>query len=274
MKRMIRQPKRQSQVRSMQQASAHSIQRSGLLGPLVALVVMIALAIGVCLLGTSALGGGAPFSGVSLAWADDTNASSGSDNAGGSDSTAGSANAGGSDNADTSDNAGSSDNPDNSNRVYVNQLSDGSFLYDTSIADLSQADSYYEGQTVLVKGEVVGDRINDESNGDYCWITLQDDADTPSTVAVYMSKEQSNVIDTYGKYGTEGTQLQVRGTYHLECPIHQGLSDIHAEEVSALQEGHKVSMDPHMGVWIAAIMVCLVGVGLMALYHVRRERLR
>ena len=46
MKRMIRQPKRQSQVRSMQQASAHSIQRSGLLGPLVALVVMIALAIG------------------------------------------------------------------------------------------------------------------------------------------------------------------------------------------------------------------------------------
>ena len=173
MKRMIKQPKRQSQVRSMQQASAHSIQRSGLLGPLVALVVMIALAIGVCLLGTSALGGGAPFSGVSLAWADDTNASSGSDNAGGSDSTAGSANAGGSDNADTSDNAGSSDNPDNSNRVYVNQLSDSSFLYDTSIADLSQADSYYEGQTVLVKGEVVGDRINDESNGDYCWITLQ-----------------------------------------------------------------------------------------------------
>ena len=41
------------------------------------------------------------------------------------------------------------------NHVYVNQLSDSSFLYQTTIADLAQADSYYEGQTVFVQGEVV-----------------------------------------------------------------------------------------------------------------------
>ena len=60
------------------------------------------------------------------------------------------------------------------NHVYVNQLSDSSFLYQTTIADLAQADSYYEGQTVLVQGEAVGDRINDEMQPDNCWVTLQD----------------------------------------------------------------------------------------------------
>ena len=60
------------------------------------------------------------------------------------------------------------------NHVYVNQLSDSSFLYQTTIADLAQADSYYEGQTVFVQGEVVGDRINDEMQPDNCWVTLQD----------------------------------------------------------------------------------------------------
>ena len=69
-----------------------------------------------------------------------------------------------------------------SNHVYVNQLSDSSFLYQTTIADLAQADSYYEGQTVLVQGEVVGDRINDEMQPDNCWVTLQDDDPTNPSV--------------------------------------------------------------------------------------------
>lgn len=55
-----------------------------------------------------------------------------------------------------------SETEDPNNKVYVNQLSDSSFLYETAIADLAEADSYYEGLTVLVKGEVVGDRVNDE----------------------------------------------------------------------------------------------------------------
>lgn len=122
-----------------------------------------------------------------------------------------------------------------SNHVYVNQLSDSSFLYQTTIADLAQADSYYEGQTVLVQGEVVGDRINDEMQPDNCWVTLQDDdSANPSVVSVFMTTEQAKNIDTYGSYGVTGTMLQVRGTFHLDCREHQGMSDIHVEEVSAL----------------------------------------
>lgn len=166
-----------------------------------------------------------------------------------------------------------SETEDPNNKVYVNQLSDSSFLYETAIADLAEADSYYEGLTVLVKGEVVGDRVNDEFREDTCWITLQDDEENPSVVAVFMTKDQSSIIDTYGQYGKVGTQLQVRGTYHLECSEHQGMSDIHAEEVSALQEGYEQNPAPNMRTFGLAIVACVIGVALMAAYYIKRERM-
>lgn len=165
-----------------------------------------------------------------------------------------------------------SDSASSSNHVYVNQLSDSSFLYQTSIADLAQADSYYEGQTVFVQGEVVGDRINDELQSDNCWVTLQDgDSANPSTVSVFMTMEQSKNIDTYGRYGITGTILQVRGTFHLECQEHQGMSDIHVEEVSALTAGKKeeTPFDPRiLGLGVVSL---IAGLGLLALYHSKRE---
>lgn len=159
-----------------------------------------------------------------------------------------------------------------SNHVYVNQLSDSSFLYQTTIADLAQADSYYEGQTVLVQGEVVGDRINDEMQPDNCWVTLQDDdSANPSVVSVLMTMEQAKNIDTYGSYGVTGTMLQVRGTFHLDCREHQGMSDIHVEEVSALAAGsdNKPGVDPKLfGLGIVSV---LAGLALLALYQSKRE---
>ena len=175
--------------------------------------------------------------------------------------------------ADASNSEESGQSDDLNNNVYVNQLPDSSFLYETSIADLAQADSYYEGQTVLVKGEVVGDRVNDEFSDANCWVTLQDSAQNPSVVAVFMSKDQSSVVDTYGHYGTVGTQLQVRGIFHLECAEHQGMSDIHAEEVSALQEGYENSPEPNMRILGVALVACLVGAALMVTYYIRRERM-
>ena len=42
--------------------------------------------------------------------------------------------------------------PGQDNEVDVSQLPDSSFIYDTSIIDLSTADSYYDEQTVQVSG--------------------------------------------------------------------------------------------------------------------------
>lgn len=161
------------------------------------------------------------------------------------------------------------------NQVYVNQLPDSSFLYETTIADLSQADSFYEGQVVLVQGEVVGDRINDESQAGYCWITLQDTkTENPSVIAVVMTKDQTSIIDTYGAYGKVGTTLQVRGIFHLKCGLHQGMSDIHVDAVSAVAPGTTLEKPVDRKMLALAVISVVAGLALMGMYRVQRERMR
>ena len=110
------------------------------------------------------------------------------------------------------------------NAVNTQQLPDSSFIYDTSIVDLSGADAYYDNQTVQVTGEVIGDSIRAGVSGRHRWITLSSQGDS-ATISVYMSNESASKIDTFGEYGTTGTILQVRGTFHLVCADHEGQSD-------------------------------------------------
>lgn len=159
------------------------------------------------------------------------------------------------------------------NQVYVNQLADSSFLYETSIADLAEADSYYEGQTVMVKGEVVGDQVNDENDPNMCWITLQDKEEIRSVVAVLMTKDQAKSIDTFGAYGRTGTTMQVRGIFHLECDDHQGMSDIHAEEVSAIAQGQTDDDEINPRLLSFGVLSVAVGLILFGVYHYRREKM-
>lgn len=161
------------------------------------------------------------------------------------------------------------------NKVNVNQLPDSSFLYDTDIAELVAADTFNDGQIVQIKGEVVGDAINDEQKADVCWITIQDDDElNPSTISVQIDKEKLSLIDTFGRYGTVGSIVQVRGEYHLACADHEGLSDIHVEEMQLLEEG-KIKEAPINPVVItAAVISVLLGGALLVLYSIRRERMR
>ena len=46
---------------------------------------------------------------------------------------------------------------DKDNQVDTGLLPDSSFIYETSIYALQTSDTYYEGQTVQITGEVVGD---------------------------------------------------------------------------------------------------------------------
>lgn len=163
-----------------------------------------------------------------------------------------------------------------SNKVYANQMPDNSFLYETSIAELASADSFYDGQTVLITGEAVGDAINDEYDANKCWITLQEtgDVDNPSVASVVMAKDQASMIDSFGRYGQTGATLQVRGTYHLDCSDHQGESDIHADEVSVVAQGSAVEHEVNPFQILGAVAVVLVGVGLTVGYLYLRDRAR
>ena len=162
-----------------------------------------------------------------------------------------------------------------SNHVTVNQLPDSSFLYDSSIADLAAADKTYEGQTVLVRGEVVGDLISDEHTAENCWISLQDEDElTPAVMSVYLTRESADAIDSYGRYGVQGSTLQVRGTFHLQCPDHQGLTDIHAEETTVLAKGKELSKPVDPVLMAAAVFLVLIGLVMLGWYSYKREQQR
>ena len=158
-------------------------------------------------------------------------------------------------------------------RAFAEEPPDSSFIYDTSITDLGTADTYYDNQTVQVTGEVVGDKISEGLSGRRCWITLTSPNDS-STVTVLMSSESAAKIDAFGAYGTKGTTLQVQGTFHLACPEHEGLSDLHAEVVTAVEPG-KVTEDPlDLGMFAPGAAVVALGLAMMGVFYWLRERQR
>ena len=158
------------------------------------------------------------------------------------------------------------------NAVNVTQLPDSSFIYDTSITDLSTADTYYDKQTVQVTGEVVGDRIT-AGDGRHCWLQLASPSDS-STVSVYLTNESADKVDTYGAYGRKGTTLQVRGTFNLACPDHDGVSDLHAQVVTVTEKGKAAPDEFDINAFIPGMVAVMIGLAMMVVFYLLRERQR
>ncbi len=158
------------------------------------------------------------------------------------------------------------------NAVNVTQLPDSSFIYDTSITDLSMADTYYDKQTVQVTGEVVGDRIT-AGDGRHCWLQLASPSDS-STVSVYLTNESADKVDTYGTYGRKGTTLQVRGTFNLACPDHDGASDLHAQVVTVTEKGKATPDEFNINAFIPGAVTVMIGLAMMVVFYLLRERQR
>lgn len=158
------------------------------------------------------------------------------------------------------------------NAVNVTQLPDSSFIYDTSITDLSTADIYYDKQTVQVTGEVVGDRIT-AGDGRHCWLQLASPSDS-STVSVYLTNESADKVDTYGAYGRKGTTLQVRGTFNLACPDHDGASDLHAQVVTVTEKGKATPDEFDINAFTPGMVTVMIGLAMMVVFYLLRERQR
>lgn len=158
------------------------------------------------------------------------------------------------------------------NAVNVTQLPDSSFIYDTSITDLSTADTYYDKQTVQVTGEVVGDRIT-AGDGRHCWLQLALPSDS-STVSVYLTNESADKVDTYGAYGRKGTTLQVRGTFNLACPDHDGASDLHAQVVTVTEKGKAAPDEFDINAFTPGMVTVMIGLAMMVVFYLLRERQR
>lgn len=161
------------------------------------------------------------------------------------------------------------------NLVNPQQRPDSSFIYDTAISALSSADTYYDNQTVQVVGEATGDVIDAAIDGSYKWVNLSsEEQGVTSSVAVYMRDSSAARIDTLGGYGKTGTTLQVRGTFHLVCPDHDGVTDIHADVVSVVDSGAQHPDEFAPQAFIPGAVAVVVGFALMVVFYRLRERQR
>ena len=158
------------------------------------------------------------------------------------------------------------DGEDDSNLINPQQRPDSSFIYDSSIIDLSNADSYYDKQTVQITGEAVGDII--DARDGMVWVTLVEASNSSNaSVSVLMTRESASHIDTLGRYGTTGTMLQVRGVF-------QGLSDVHATSVAVAAKGSHHVEEFRPEAFAAGAALTVVGFALMGLFRYLRERQR
>lgn len=178
---------------------------------------------------------------------------------------------------------GSSDNPApepldaEGNLINEGQVSDTSFLYDAAIADLAGADAYYDGQTVQVTGEAVGEAISPlvdaGKDSGMVRVTLYE-ASSGTSITVIMTRENAEKIGVYGAYGKTGATLRVQGTFHLTCQEHEGESDIHADAVTVLKQGsvHPDEFEPEK--FIPGVVALVVGLICMLVGWRIKERSR
>ncbi|MCF0122639.1 MAG: hydrolase [Ruminiclostridium sp.] len=161
------------------------------------------------------------------------------------------------------------------NAINTQQLPDNSFLYDTSIYDLTNTNTAYDKKTVQVTGEVVGDALRELGTPNKYWIMLAStDPQHEATVSVLINAEDLELIDMYGGYGRKGTELQVQGEFNLSCGVHEGAIDIHANNVKAVEPGLNVKEPFEFQGFLPGIVLVAIAAGLTVYYYRQRERLR
>lgn len=154
------------------------------------------------------------------------------------------------------------------NMINFQQTPDSSFLYDIAISDLCSADVSYQKKMVQVKGEVVGHSVDSEQDPGMCWITLKSEpGEKEGSLSILLDESHLDAIDSYGDYNMRGTILSVKGTFHVACTSHEGIMDVHAENVSAVQAGYEMPDDFNIVLFAPGLLLILVAVGLYFAYR-------
>jgi len=139
---------------------------------------------------------------------------------------------------------------------------------DTTIAELSKA-TQNQPMQVTVKGEAIGDILNAQEG--YKWFMLLDEG---ASISIFITEEDAQKITWLGRYNQVGTILEITGVFHVECDMHDGLTDIHATTVKVLAEGYRLegSFDGYK--ITCGTLLIVLGAALMLLHWRLRERTR
>ena len=93
----------------------------------------------------------------------------------------------------------------------------------------------YNGNTVVYKGEVIGDIM---LRGEYAWINVNDGK---NAIGIWVKKELIKDIIYTGSYKAKGDLVEITGKFNRSCVGHGGDLDIHAQSINKISSGNKIS---------------------------------
>lgn len=109
------------------------------------------------------------------------------------------------------------------------------YAQSTSSVELINNAKNYNGNTVVYKGEVIGDIM---VRGEYAWINVNDEK---NAIGIWIKKELIKDILYTGNYKARGDLVEITGKFNRSCLEHGGDLDIHAQSINKISSGSKIS---------------------------------
>jgi hypothetical protein len=144
-------------------------------------------------------------------------------------------------------------------------LTEGDAPLSVPIAQLVTHAKEYDGKTLTVEGEAIGDLMK---RGDHSWVNILEDG---VAIGVWLTNDQASCIHELGRYGNSGDLIRVTGTFHRACPDHGGDLDMHAETLQILRRGEKHNVEATPQRLAVGIGLCILA-GILTLIWRYRER--
>jgi lysyl-tRNA synthetase class II len=92
----------------------------------------------------------------------------------------------------------------------------------------------YNGNTVVYKGEVIGDIM---LRGEYAWVNVNDGK---NAIGIWIRKELIKDILYTGSYKSRGDIIEITGKFNRSCLEHGGDLDIHAQDIRKIISGKPI----------------------------------
>lgn len=131
----------------------------------------------------------------------------------------------------------------------------------TSINDLIENEKSFDGKTVTIKAEAVGEPMRRK---DYTWVNVNDGT---NAIGIWMKNSDASKVKFYGKYKEVGDILKIKGTFKRSCSEHGGDTDIHALQVDVLSKGSIKEVDPKSSTKKAAVIAPASTIFMLIIYY-------
>lgn len=125
-----------------------------------------------------------------------------------------------------------------------------------TIAQLIQKAKEFNGKTVIIQGEVIG---NIMPRGEFAWLNIDD---ASNVIGVWAPQEMVSGIGYAGNYQYKGDTVEVRGRFFRADADLNGELCIRAQRITVLKEGYRTfrvlrPVKAEISLALSLVVVCL-----------------